>query len=77
MSLPSWLFRETERNPRHSWISIFVGPDADHRANAGAVCLDHEQADDLFDLVRGAHAARQRVEVQRAPLPEQSIPPAE
>lgn len=63
MSLPSWLLRETERNGRHSHVAVFVGPDADHRAKAGELCLDHDQADDLFALVR---ASTRRVEVQLA-----------
>lgn len=64
MPLPSWLIRETERNGRHSHITIFVGPDADHRANAGSLALDHDEAEDLMHLLAGD---TNRVEIQRAP----------
>lgn len=68
--LPSWLLRETERNPRHSHVSVFVGPDADHRALAGTLVLDHDQADDLIAIMEGATAGgrRRRVDIERAPL---------
>lgn len=51
MALPSWLIRETERNARHSRVSVFAGPDADHRALAGTLVLNHDEADDLFSAL--------------------------
>lgn len=81
--LPSWLLRETERNPRHSHVSVFVGPDADHRALAGQLVLDHDQADDLFTMIGQTSGElggvigsvpRRRVEIARAdPGPDSVI----
>jgi hypothetical protein len=67
--LSSWLLRETERNDRHSHVSVFVGPDADHRALAGRLVLDHDQAADLFTIMEygyGGMRGRRRVEVELA-----------
>jgi hypothetical protein len=67
---PSWLLRETERNPRHSHVSVFVGPDHEHRALAGQLCLDHGQADDLFTMLNPQAindvGVADRVEIARA-----------
>lgn len=60
--LPSWRLLE-KRNARHSHVSVFVGPDADHRALAGRIVLDHDQADDLFVMLT---TGRERVTVTRA-----------
>lgn len=61
MSLPSWRIIE-ERNGRHSHVTVFVGPDADHRANAGTLIVDREQAEDLF---RHLGADSRRFEIER------------
>lgn len=66
-ALPSWLLRETQRDT-HSHVSVFVGPDADHRALAGTLILSLAQAEDLFGMMGRAGEVgpkRQRVEVHR------------
>lgn len=74
MSLPSWRLVE-KRNGRHSHVTVWVGPDADHRANAGTLIVDHEQAEDLF---RHVGVDSKRFEIERdlyVPKPGETVAP--
>lgn len=64
MALPSWLIREDDCNERHVHCSLFVGPDADHRAKSGSLVFDPEQFEDFTRLLAGD---TNRVQVDRRP----------
>ena len=45
--MTSFLFRVRHVTASHAEIAVFAGPDAEHRALAGAFMLRHQEARDL------------------------------
>ena len=68
-----WIQKYRE-NPRHVWVRVFAGPDSDHLALTGMLCLIAEEYDELVELIMDG-GFRQAKKAQEAGTPLACTPP--